>query len=304
MTVSELLAVLVGNPGVKMHFMLPDNSFVPAHYHITEVGRVQKDFIDCGGTVRSLSSCVLQVWVANDLDHRLETTKLAKIIEIARPLLKSDELPVEVEYEDAVVSQYPRGGAEVTPSGILFTVGTKHTACLAPEKCGVGGEACCSVPEPKRILFVCIHNSARSQMAEAFVNQMCQGAYEAHSAGLEPGVLNPLVVEAMQEVGINIAGARRRAWRRCLPMARGSRVSSRSATRPAPNAARPFRAACTATIGDSPILQPSRARTRSGSSRSGGSGTTSVSGSASGAGWLARRPDKDQAVLLRPCFAS
>jgi len=208
MNVSEFLAVLIANPGVKMHFMLPDNSFIPAHYHITEVGRVQKDFVDCGGTVRSLSSCVLQVWVANDLDHRLETTKLAKIVEVARPLLKSDDLPVEVEYEDAVVSQYPLGGAEVTPSGILFNLGTKHTACLAPEKCGVGGEACCPAPEPKRILFVCIHNSARSQMAEAFVNQMCQGNYEAHSAGLEPGVLNPLVVEAMQEVGINIAGAK------------------------------------------------------------------------------------------------
>ena len=158
--------------------------------------------------MRSLTSCVLQVWVASDVDHRLETTKLAKIMEIARPLLKSDDLPVEVEYEDAVVAQYPLGGAEVTPSGILFYLGTKHTACLAPEKCGVGGESCCAVPEPKRILFVCIHNSARSQMAEAFVNQMCKGSYEAHSAGLEPGVLNPLVVEAMQEVGIDIAGAK------------------------------------------------------------------------------------------------
>jgi hypothetical protein len=147
MTVSEFLAVLVANPGVTMHFMLPDQSFVPAHYHITEIGRVQKDFIDCGGTVRSKTSCMLQIWVATDIDHRLETTKLAKIIEIAQPLLKSDDLPVEVEYEDAVVSQYPVGGAEVTPSGILFYLGSKHTACLAPEKCGVGGEGCCTVPE-------------------------------------------------------------------------------------------------------------------------------------------------------------
>ena len=208
MNVREFRAVLEANPGVKMHFMLPDQSFVPAHYHITEIGRVHKDFIDCGGTVRSLTSCMLQVWVATDVDHRLETTKLAKIMEIARPLLKLDDLPVEVEYEDAVVAQYPLAGAEVTPSGILLYLGTKHTACLAPEKCGVGGEGCCAVPEPKRILFVCIHNSARSQMAEAFVNQMCQGSYEAHSAGLEPGVLNPLVVEAMQEVGINIAAAK------------------------------------------------------------------------------------------------
>jgi arsenate reductase len=58
----------------------------------------------------------------------------------------------------------------------------------------------------RRVLFVCIHNSARSQMAEAFLNQVCGGVFEAHSAGLEPGKLNPIVVEAMQEVGIDISG--------------------------------------------------------------------------------------------------
>jgi hypothetical protein len=143
MTVKEFRQLLATHPGVKMHFILPDKSFVPSHYHITEVGRVHKDFIDCGGTVRSLTSCVLQVWVAHDIDHRLETTKLAKIMELAGPLLASEELPVEVEYEDGVVSQYPLGGAEVTPSGLLFHLGTKHTACLAPDKCGVDGTGCC-----------------------------------------------------------------------------------------------------------------------------------------------------------------
>jgi hypothetical protein len=81
--------------------------------------------------------------VAHDLDHRLETTKLAAIMRIAEPLLGSDELPVEVEYEEGVISQYPIGGVEVTPSGLLFSLGTKHTACLAPEKCGVDGTGCC-----------------------------------------------------------------------------------------------------------------------------------------------------------------
>lgn len=143
MTVKEFRAVLAAHPGEKMHWMLPDKSFVPQHYHITEVGRVQKDFIDCGGTVRSLASCLLQIWVADDTEHRLETTKLATILEIAGAVLKSDELPVEVEYEDGTISQYPLGGAEVTPAGLLFYLGTKHTACLAPEKCGVGGGGCC-----------------------------------------------------------------------------------------------------------------------------------------------------------------
>ncbi len=57
----------------------------------------------------------------------------------------------------------------------------------------------------QRVLFVCIHNSARSQMAEAFLNRICPAQFEAHSAGLEPGKLNPLVVEAMREVGVDIS---------------------------------------------------------------------------------------------------
>jgi hypothetical protein len=142
MKVSEFRAVLAAHPDAKMHWMLPDRSFVPEHYHITEVGRVQKDFIDCGGTIRSLASCLLQIWVADDTDHRLETTKLAKIMEVAGPVLASDELPVEVEYEAGTISQYPVAGVEVTPAGLLFYLSTKHTACLAPEKCGVDGGCC------------------------------------------------------------------------------------------------------------------------------------------------------------------
>ena len=81
--------------------------------------------------------------VADDVDQRLETTKLAAIMRIAAPLLRSSDLPVEVEYEQGLLSQYPLGGMEVTPSGLLFYLGTKHTACLAPEKCQVGDTGCC-----------------------------------------------------------------------------------------------------------------------------------------------------------------
>jgi arsenate reductase len=58
----------------------------------------------------------------------------------------------------------------------------------------------------KKVLFVCIHNSARSQMAEAWMNQLCGERFVAESAGLEPGTLNPLVVAVMKEVGIDISG--------------------------------------------------------------------------------------------------
>ncbi len=57
----------------------------------------------------------------------------------------------------------------------------------------------------KKVLFICVHNSAWSQMAEAFLNNICGDHFEAHSAGLEPGRLNPLAVEAMRAIGIDIS---------------------------------------------------------------------------------------------------
>ena len=150
MILDAFLNVLSENPEASVHMMLPDRSFVPAHFHITEVGRVHKDFIDCGGTIRSTTACVLQVWVAQDFEHRLDTTKLAKIVQIAAPLLKSTELPVEVEYENGTgtVSQYLVAAAEGTPSGILLSLGLKHTACLALDKCGIVevASSCCATP--------------------------------------------------------------------------------------------------------------------------------------------------------------
>ncbi len=148
MTLDTFLNVLSANPALAVHLMLPDQSFVPSHFHVTEVGRVRKDFIDCGGTVRSTTACVLQVWVAQDFDHRLDTTKLAHVMRLAVPLLKSADLPVEVEYENGFVSQFPLTIAEITPSGVLLHLGTKHTACLAQDRCGVdtATTACCTTP--------------------------------------------------------------------------------------------------------------------------------------------------------------
>jgi arsenate reductase len=63
----------------------------------------------------------------------------------------------------------------------------------------------------KRVLFICVHNSARSQMAEAWLNHTCGEFFEAQSAGLEPGKLNPLVVKVMAEGGIDISKKKTRA---------------------------------------------------------------------------------------------
>jgi len=56
-----------------------------------------------------------------------------------------------------------------------------------------------------RVLFVCVHNSARSQMAEAFLNNLAGDEFEAESAGMEPGVINPLVIEVMNEIGYDLS---------------------------------------------------------------------------------------------------
>jgi arsenate reductase len=57
----------------------------------------------------------------------------------------------------------------------------------------------------QKVLFICAHNSARSQMAAALLNEICGEFFEAQSAGLEPGTINPIVVEALQELGIDIS---------------------------------------------------------------------------------------------------
>ena len=63
----------------------------------------------------------------------------------------------------------------------------------------------------KRVLFICVHNSARSQMAEPWLNHTCGEFFEAQSAGLEPGTLNPLAVQVMAETGIDISNKKTQA---------------------------------------------------------------------------------------------
>jgi hypothetical protein len=147
MTITELKNILDLNPDKGLKFILPNKEPIPAHFHITEVGRVQKDFIDCGGTRRASTLCVLQAWVAaNDEDHALSAGKLASILKLAGKILPSDELEVEVEFEAPYISQFPIESAESDSNAVIFHLTTKHTDCLAKEKCGVdtGNSSCCS----------------------------------------------------------------------------------------------------------------------------------------------------------------
>ena len=61
-------------------FVLPNGNFIPKHFHVTEIGVVTKDFIDCGGTLRQEKSVNFQLWTADDFDHRIAPQKLLDII--------------------------------------------------------------------------------------------------------------------------------------------------------------------------------------------------------------------------------
>lgn len=151
MQLSELIEQLTQHPDAGLAFILPDGSEVAQHFHVTEVGRVRKDFIDCGGTVRRTDACVLQVWVASDVEHRLSAGKLAKIIGLAKEILGNDDLPVEIEYDVRVITQFAVESFESSDGQITLRLAGKHTACLAPDQCGVGDGAadtgCCPPSE-------------------------------------------------------------------------------------------------------------------------------------------------------------
>ncbi len=136
MKTRELVELLRSHPSDKLQFVLPGGQCVPSHFHVTEVARVDKVFIDCGGTQRQSVSCQLQLWYANDLDHKLHAETLASIMDLAQPILKSDELSVEIEYGQQISSLYTVTNAIVAFGTIQFLLSGKQTDCLAKEKCG------------------------------------------------------------------------------------------------------------------------------------------------------------------------
>jgi hypothetical protein len=152
MTLLELKTLLGEHAGRHFRIRLPDGSAVPLSFHVTEVGRVQKTFLDCGGTLRETIACQLQIWVGQDYDHRIETRKMAAILDKAQAYLPDEAVPVEIEYEDRVISQYTISGHEVSEQAVVLELAHKHTECLAPELCGLpsigrlpalGANPCC-----------------------------------------------------------------------------------------------------------------------------------------------------------------
>lgn len=116
-------------------FALQNGDMVPPHFHVTEVGRVQKHFIDCGGTDRNENVVNFQLFAAKDYDHRLSTQKLLSIIELSEEKLGLENHEIEVEYQGDTIGKY---GLEFKEGVFILT--STLTNCLAKDKCGIPQE--------------------------------------------------------------------------------------------------------------------------------------------------------------------
>ena len=116
----------------EVRFVLPNGTFVPVHFHVTEVGVITKNFIDCGGTVREEKVVNFQLWEANDFDHRLAPQKLKDIIELSEKVLNLQDGEVEVEYQQATIGKF-----HLSFDGVNFLLESTQTNCLAQDKCGI-----------------------------------------------------------------------------------------------------------------------------------------------------------------------
>lgn len=130
MRLSEIKTILATAEAVN--FQLENGETVPEYFHVTEVGIITKDFIDCGGKVRREKVANFQLWDANDYDHRLKAAKLLNIISFSESVLGMEDLEIEVEYQSATIGKYDLGY-----EGTNFVLIAKQTACLATQNCEV-----------------------------------------------------------------------------------------------------------------------------------------------------------------------
>jgi hypothetical protein len=119
----------------KISFALPDGTLVPSHFHVTEVGKVVKHFIDCGGKERLETVVSFQLWEANDYDHRLHPEKLQQIIELSQSRLGLPDVEIEVEYQAGTIGKFG-----IDFNGDHFVLTNKLTDCLAKDSCGIPQE--------------------------------------------------------------------------------------------------------------------------------------------------------------------
>jgi hypothetical protein len=151
MTFYDLQNALDANPKRFSRFVLPSGDYIPAHAHVTEVGHVVRNFVDCGGLTGQEEKVVLQAHVGGDTDHRLRSDRFAKILRFGNRVIPNANLDVDVEYDCCVVAQYPI--TEATPDGehLNLILQRGRTQCRARERreaetavgCCATSAACC-----------------------------------------------------------------------------------------------------------------------------------------------------------------
>lgn len=130
MKLSEVKNILPNLENVQ--FQLENGTFVPEHFHVTEVGSIIKNFIDCGGVIRKEKVVNFQLWNADDLEHRLKPGKLLSIIKLSEEKLGIEDAEIEVEYQSETIGKY-----DLDFNGQYFILKNKQTACLAEDTCGI-----------------------------------------------------------------------------------------------------------------------------------------------------------------------
>ena len=130
MKLSEIKNIL--NNLQELHFQLEDGTAIPKHFHVTEVGQINKKFIDCGGVIRDEKVFNFQLWYSVDEDHRLEAEKLRKIIALSEEKLHLEDAEIEVEYQENTIGKFG-----LAFNGKEFVLTNKTTACLAEDACGI-----------------------------------------------------------------------------------------------------------------------------------------------------------------------
>jgi len=117
----------------ELYFQLPNGQKVPSHFHVTEVGTNTRNFIDCGGVQRTETKINFQLFVADDIDHRLQAQKLRSIIGMSESHLQLENAEVTGEYQGKnTIELY---GLAFENS--VFTLQPLQTACLAMDDCGI-----------------------------------------------------------------------------------------------------------------------------------------------------------------------
>lgn len=149
MNLTELKIALRASESGVLKLQLPDGGYVADHFHVTEVGKVTKEFLDCGGKRRQTETCSLQTLVAGDVDHRLTADKLLQILELSQQLGLDPESAVDLEVQGKTVETYRLAGSSQAPEGLVLELSQKKTECLAEDQCGISpalpvlGDSCC-----------------------------------------------------------------------------------------------------------------------------------------------------------------